>query len=259
MSSGVDVIVRTYNSESTLRNCLKSVTELLPANRILVIDHHSKDDTLSIANEYKCEIYSEDEGLGRATSLGIERSTTDMILFVDSDITVKRSDFFDIALEYMKDQNVGAVVGMSLGHKFSYGLPLGMTMFRRLIVQKVNIPGYVMSRETYFIQRFFRKNGLRVKYIPDSNVHTPESRKFSNWPEWQGSWVRLTSGLNPREVVYSLLVVFLLLSNSRNVKNFFYFPIFQAKLLRGFIEPEKWSRSFRPETARVSKNKGDKL
>jgi glycosyltransferase involved in cell wall biosynthesis len=256
MTSKLDVIVRTYNSDSTLGKCLKSATELLPVNRIIIIDHHSNDHTLEVAKKYHCDIYSEDEGLGRATTLGIDCSTTEVIIFLDSDIIVKRGDFVDIALKYMEDPTVGAVVGMSVGHKFSYGIPLGMTMFRRSIVEKVNIPGSVMGRETYFIQRFFRKRRLKVKYIPNSNVHMSESRKYKNWPEWQGSWVRLTSGLNPREVVYSMIVVFLLLSNSRNVKNFFYFPIFQAKLLRGFIQPGKWSRNFRSENALADKNRG---
>ena len=255
MENKVDVIIRTFDSESTIGNCLKSVTDYVPANRILIIDHYSKDHTLDIAKRYSCEVFLENEGLGKATTLGIENTTTDMILFVDSDITVKRSDFVKIASELMKNENVGAVVGMSIGHKFSYGLPLGMTLFKRAIIEKVNIPGYVMSRETYVIQKFFREKGLKVKYVPASNVHNPESRKNKNWPEWQGSWVRITSGLSPREVIYSLIVVFLLLSNSRNLRNFLYFPIFQAKLMRGFLEPEKWSKSFRADSS-ISRGNG---
>ncbi len=240
-----DVIVRTFNSESTIASCLTSVTNLLPVNRLIVVDHHSTDGTLDTVKRFGCQVYLEDEGLGKATTLGIARSSTDLILFIDSDITVKRKDFVILAQEHLKNQKVGCVVGTSIGNNFSYGLPLGMAMFRRSDISKVKIPGNVMSRETYFIQKHFRENGLKVKYIPDSNVHNALSRKYRNWPEWQGSWVRLTSGLNPREVVYSLIVSFLLLSNSRNIKNFFYIPIFQLKLLRGFLQPERWSRSFR--------------
>ncbi len=241
----LDVIVRTFNSESTIASCLASVKSLLPVNRLIVVDHHSTDGTLDTAKMFDCQVYLEDEGLGKATTLGIAQSSTDTILFIDSDITVKRADFVNLAREYLKNQKVGCVVGTSIGNNFSYGLPLGMAMFRRSDISGVKIPGNVMSRETYFIQRYFREKGLKVKYIPDSNVHNALSREYRNWPEWQGSWVRLTSGLNPREVVYSLMVAFLLLSNSRNIKNFFYIPIFQLKLLRGFLQPERWSRSFR--------------
>jgi glycosyltransferase involved in cell wall biosynthesis len=255
MKKKVDIIVRTYNSESTLANCLKSVIELLPFSKIIVIDHYSKDRTREIANDYNCQIFLESEGLGRATMLGIEKSSSEVILFIDSDIIVKRGDFVDLAVEYLKNPGVGAVVGMSEGHKFSYGLPLGMTMFLRSSVENVHIPAAVMSRETYYIQRLFRERGLKVKYVPNSNIHISESRKYTYWPEWQGSWVRLTSGLNPREFIYSMMVVFLLLSNSRNVKNFLYFPIFQIKLLRGFLQPKKWSKGFRESNFLLEENK----
>ncbi len=256
MVGRIDVIVRTFNSESTLRDCLSSVVELLPVNRLIVVDHHSIDRTIEIAREFGCEIYFEGEGLGKATTIGIDRSTTEEILFIDSDITVKRGDFVEIALKHMKNPTVGAVVGMSMGHKFSYGIPLGMTLFRRSEISRVKIPGHILGRETYFIQKLYRESGLKVRYVPDSNTHSSESRKYEHWPEWQGSWVRMTSGLNPREVVYSMIVVFLLLSNSRNVKNFFYFPIFQLKLLRGFLQPEKWSRNFRTEGFLTLKSSG---
>lgn len=251
-----DVIVRTFNSESTITSCLASVRSLLPVNRLIVVDHHSTDGTLETVKNFDCHVYLEDEGLGKATTLGIAQSSTDTILFIDSDITVTRADFVDLASEHLKDRKVGCVVGTSIGSNFSYGLPLGMTMFRRSDISRVEIPGNVMSRETYFIQRYFRENGLKVKYIPDSNVHNALSRKYRNWPEWQGSWVRLTSGLNPRELVYSLMVAFLLLCNSRNIKNFLYTPIFQLKLLRGFLQPEKWSRSFRASNQHLTPDKG---
>ncbi len=238
--SAVDVIIRTYNSGATLEKCISSVMKMKDLGRIIVIDHMSKDNTEAICRNAGCEYYREDKGLGFATSTGILKSNTPYVLFVDSDVQVLDFDFIPAGKKFLSDGKTGAVVGDTLDHPFSYGVPLGLTMFRRSDLLQIRIPDSIQGRETYFIQKYLRENHLRVRYIRNAKIHSSPVRSNIHWPEWQGSYVRITSGLNLREFLYSHLVIFLLLSNSKRLKNLIYFPVFQAKFTRGFLFPEKW-------------------
>lgn len=236
-----DIVIRTYNSASTIDRCISSVLRLKNRGRIIVVDHMSSDSTVEYCRNKGCEIYSENVGLGFATTLGIEMTSTRIVMFVDSDVEVLDTYFIPKSAKILENPKVGTVVGDTFGHPFSYGVPLGMTAFRRSDLSKIKIPPRIGGRETFFIQKYLRDNKMKVSYIRNAKIHTSLARRNKNWPEWQGSWVRISSGFNPREIIYSYLVIFLLLANSKSLRNLFYAPIFQAKFTRGFLHPSKWN------------------
>lgn len=236
----VDVIVRTKNSGPTLRECLQSATENLPVRKLIVIDNYSGDNTLEIASSFNAEIHRENTGLGFATRLGIETASSELIVFLDSDAVITDRKFLEKALMLLHDHTVGAVVGQAENHVFSYGLPLSLTVMPLRIAREIKFDDRAMGRETYFMQDYMRSRKLKVRYLSNSITHNSTHRSNRFWPEWQGAWIRNTSGLKPREVIYSMLVVFLMLSNSKSVRNFLYIPIFQAKIIRGMIHPLYW-------------------
>ena len=52
MNSGASVIIVTFNSSSTIADCLGSVVNTLgPQDEVLVIDNHSQDNTLEIIEQ----------------------------------------------------------------------------------------------------------------------------------------------------------------------------------------------------------------
>ena len=152
------------------------------------------------------------------------------------------SDFKGWVQYLLEDRRVGAVIGSSLGYPFHYGIPFGLILIKRDIINKITFPEGIYGRETYYVQRYFRKARLKIKYIKNAMIHRSYSREYRFWPEWQGSYVRLTAGFSLREVAYSLLVAFLMLSNKKKLKDFLYIPIFWGKLMRGYINPAVWSR-----------------
>ncbi len=242
-----DIIIRTWNSEASIRSCIESALSLATGGRIIIIDHYSNDNTVGIATEYGAEVHNEDMGLGYATRLGIELCFSEYALFIDSDVTVIYKEFYRKAIEILKDSSIGAVVGQARGHPFRFGIPLSLTLMPTRIAKEIHFIDNVAGRETYYIQRYMRKRKLKIRYINDAIIHNSTHRGTRYWPEWQGAWIRTTAGWNPREIAYSLLVVFLMLSNSKSLKNFLYFPFFQAKLLHGFLRPNHWMRSQSPE------------
>ena len=58
INSDITCIILTKNEEKNIRNCLESIKDL--AERIVIVDSGSTDNTLTIALEYGCDVYMHD-------------------------------------------------------------------------------------------------------------------------------------------------------------------------------------------------------
>lgn len=248
--SPVDVLVATFNSASTLDATLAAARKHLPIHHIIVVDRSSTDATQTIARRWNAEILLDEVGLGYARNRALQVADTDPVLFLDSDVIVTRPDFYARALEAFRMPQTAAVVGMAMGHRFEYGLPLSLTIVGRTWALTAGIPDTVQARETYFLQRAARRSGLKVRYIPDAMEHRGTYRSVPNWPEFQGAGIRATSGGSPRELLYAFVVILLMHMNSGRPGNVAYTPIFYAKLVRGFLRPDRWGQLDRRHVSR---------
>ncbi|MBX8631109.1 MAG: glycosyltransferase family 2 protein [Thermoplasmata archaeon] len=239
---GVDVLIRTFNSGRTLRDCLQSVVSCIPYRKILIADHCSTDGTPEIAKEFGADVHTEDTGLGYATKLLISLAETEYVLFVDSDVNVVSRSFMSEAIDKFKLRNTGAVVGCALGHEFLFGLPLGLTLFPLSVVKKIHIPEWVQGRETFYFEELLDSMSLKVRYVRNAMTHTGVYRNYPFWPEWQGAQIRKTPSRRLRQLAGAWLVVLLMHLNSRSKKNFIYSPVYYSKLVRGFMNPDKWGK-----------------
>lgn len=91
----VSVIVPVYNTEKYIRKCVDSIINQTYSNlEIILVNDGSTDNSLSIINEYKDSritiINNSNNGVSYSRNTGIEASTGDYILFVDSD------DYLDV-------------------------------------------------------------------------------------------------------------------------------------------------------------------
>ena len=232
--------VCTFNSATTLHSCLKSVRRVAPGSRLIVVDHFSQDETFRIATEFDAEIIRESRGLGYARQLCLDFTDTEYLVFVDGDVEIVRDDFVETATRALVDRHYGAVVGMSMGHRFGYGLPAGLLVIRKEDFVGDVVPDYVDARETYFLQKRLRELGLKILYVQDSMIHRSQFRRFK--PEWEGANTRLLPDSAARQLLVALGTIILLSLNSRSLKNIAYVPIFYLKFLRGFVEPARWVR-----------------
>lgn len=238
----VDVLVATYESARTLAETLTAVRTRLPVHHLVVVDRSSRDGTAELARSFGAVVLDDRVGLGRARNLALATADTDPVLFVDSDVVLERPDFYARALEEFARPRTAAVVGMSRGHRFRYGLPLGLTLLGRKWALASGIPDDAQGRETYYLQRAARRQGLVTRYVPDAMRHHGTYRSAPHWPEFQGAAIRRSSGWNPRELAYAGMVVLLMHLNSGRVRNVAYSPVFYLKLLRGFSDPGRWAR-----------------
>jgi glycosyltransferase involved in cell wall biosynthesis len=238
----IDVLVATFNSAATLDAALSAARKHLPIHRLIVIDRASTDGTQAIARGAGAEVYVDEIGIGYARNRALQLADTDPVLFLDSDVILTRPDFYARALEAYRVPRTAAVVGMTVGHRFEYGFPLGLTLVGRKWALAAGIPDEVQGRETYFLQRAVRRAGLKVRYVRDAMEHRGTFRSAPHWAEFQGAAIRSSSGMNFREPLYALVVTLLIHMNSGRPRDLVYTPIFYAKLLRGFLRPERWGR-----------------
>jgi glycosyltransferase involved in cell wall biosynthesis len=245
MEEDVTFCVCTFNSEKLLPRCLSSIQKLSPDSPILVVDHMSHDKTQQISREYGVRIILENVGLGRARQLCFENVSTDYMVFVDSDVEILMHDFLQRSLVALQKPDVGAVVGMSVGHKFAYGLPGSLLVLRKNDFAGKVVPDYIDARETFFIQSRLDAFHLKTEYIFNAMKHTSQFRKYK--PEWEGANTRILPSSMSKELAFTSKVILLLTLNSRNATNILYLPIFYLKFLRGFLNPGPWLKIRRAE------------
>jgi glycosyltransferase involved in cell wall biosynthesis len=85
----VSVVIPTYNSARTLRNCLKSIrNQSYPKTKIeiIVVDRFSTDGTPKIVKEFGAKLISAKVERSAARNIGAKVAEGDYILFLDSDM-----------------------------------------------------------------------------------------------------------------------------------------------------------------------------
>ena len=228
----------TRNSEATLEKCLLSIPKSGPHVKIVVIDQNSVDRTVEIARRLGAEIVSHNIGLGYARQLAFDMCKTEYLAFVDSDEEIIQPRFFGVAIEILENPIVGAVVGMSAGHRFAYGLPMGLLVLRANDFRGRIIPSSINAREEFYVRKKLRSAGLSVVFVSGVMIHRSQYRRYK--PEWEGANTRVVVGFDVGQLVFTAKVVLLQSLNSRSPKNVVYTPLFYLKFLRGFIQPWKW-------------------
>lgn len=103
------IIIPTYNSSSTIGECLESILDQSFSDfEILIMDGLSIDDTLSIVESYsdqRIKIFSEkDQGVYDAMNKGVDQAAGNWLYFIGSDDTLYNKEVFQmIALEVEKE------------------------------------------------------------------------------------------------------------------------------------------------------------
>jgi O-antigen biosynthesis protein len=83
----VSVVVCAYQAESTIEECLRSLTHLnYPDYEVLVVDDGSTDATAELARGYPVRVISGGRlGLSGARNLGLEQATGAIVAYLDAD------------------------------------------------------------------------------------------------------------------------------------------------------------------------------
>ena len=110
MEKKISVIVPAYNSSNTLEECLNAIFNSDYKNfEVILVSDNSTDNSVEIAKRYNCKILELKENMGpaNARNLGVEASQGELLLFIDSDVIIKKDSLKFINNSFdNKDTNV---------------------------------------------------------------------------------------------------------------------------------------------------------
>jgi len=87
----VSVIVPTRNSAESLRRCLESIAhQEYTAVELIVVDNHSRDDTLEVARAFTSHVLTCGPERSAQRNAGACASTGSFLVFIDSDMVLDR-------------------------------------------------------------------------------------------------------------------------------------------------------------------------
>lgn len=93
----IGIVVPTRNSARTLEACLRSIRAQTRSCRTVVVDNHSADATQRIAQEWADEIIVQGPERSAQRNAGAAALGTDVVGFVDSDMTLEASVVEEVA------------------------------------------------------------------------------------------------------------------------------------------------------------------
>ena len=193
-SPSISIITATYNSATTIADCLTSVVSQTWPCEHIVIDGASKDNTLEIVRRVSpsARIFSEpDDGIYDAMNKGIRLATGDIVGILNSDdfyvgphVLEKVATLFRQSgvggmfadLVYVRGDNLDRVVRYYAGagftpEKFAWGwMPPHPTFFvRRELYERYGLfhTEYRIAADYELMARFLARHKVRYAYLPE--------------------------------------------------------------------------------------------
>lgn len=144
MASEITVIIVTYNSENTIKECLRSVMNDSSKCEIIVADNHSQDKTREVVREFGGHITliesMENLGFAKANNLAFSRVQTYFVVFLNPDSRLMGTDVLSKMKEAMINNSQFGLIGPKIVYpdgkiqKTVRNLPTIMGAFKEYIL-----------------------------------------------------------------------------------------------------------------------------
>lgn len=118
MNSNISIIIVTYNSELTIKQCLESLLKFSPASQIVIVDNFSKDKTREIIKSFKIGVKLIESGLNlgfaKACNLAEKEATGDYLVFLNPDTVILEAGSLERLVKALEDNQQLGLVGPKL-------------------------------------------------------------------------------------------------------------------------------------------------
>lgn len=232
----LDVLMPTYNSAKHLEKVLDSLDKTIPNHRLIAVDRHSNDGTPEVLRTHGAKVYFEDVSLGHARQLLLEKSSSPVLLMLDSDVVIEDRDGYEEGMQLLGTRSedgrrIGAValiprvnppMELEKYKRFWWRILPSLerdffvthsTLFLRESVEGIHIPDRLGAAEDVYIWLHLRNRGYVSRTIPIYATHyfTLSERKG----RWMGANLRILQtfvGMGALTFVLSNVVLYPLLA-----------------------------------------------
>lgn len=107
------LIVVTYNSSSTIQECINSLLIQAKAKKLIVVDNRSSDNTVAVVSKFpkvKLVKSATNLGFGAGNNLGLKEVNSDIVIFVNPDTILPR-DFSKKILKSFNKHPKASIIG----------------------------------------------------------------------------------------------------------------------------------------------------
>lgn len=141
----ISVVILTYNSERTIRQCLERVfNQRYRSYEVIAVDNGSTDRTLEILSMYPVKVVEASplDTRGRLRNMGTTKAKGEIIAYIDSDMILVQDDWFDKMVKPFENPSVAVTRSLST--------PYGNTLNRLLALYSASIKlPRIVSKEHY--------------------------------------------------------------------------------------------------------------
>ena len=208
----IDVIIPTLNAEETLGPCLESLAKQTREVNPIIVDGGSNDKTLEIAQKHEATVLREDRerfvgnsGRANACNVGLSRSRSEHVAFLDADVVVPvqwardlsswlRDDIGAVTSGCIPEGKIGKVLASRLGSAGSHharrfketmfieSVPGYNAMYQRKAIDQVGLFNEEIGGcEDWELNHRLREAGWRILGVTRSPVQHRERRSLTSF------------------------------------------------------------------------------
>ena len=172
----ISAIVCVYNEEKTIKDIVLKVTDYF-FDEVIVVNDGSTDRTDNILKEidkfsdFKYINLPENKGKGYAMAIGIENASSDIIVFIDADLSDLHDDHLFELVMPLVHKEADMVLGQATETLINYSFnPFKSFTGERAVLEKDILPIVDKMRNSRFgvetlINLYYQSEGKKVKYV----------------------------------------------------------------------------------------------
>jgi glycosyltransferase involved in cell wall biosynthesis len=167
----ITVVVCAKNEEKYIEKCLKCLKRQTLKPEIVVVDGHSSDRTVKIAEKYADKIVKEKKarGISYARNLGWKNAKGDIVAYCDADC-LPPEDWVEKISKLMKD-NI-CVYGPIIPYGANLSTRFGLKVWGDLFLEASSIFRYpcICGANAAFKKVVLKKNPFRLSFLEDFDL-----------------------------------------------------------------------------------------
>jgi len=176
MNKKITAIICAYNEEKTISDVVSIVCDYF-FDEVIIVNDGSTDKTDDILNKlqesYVFEYikFDKNKGKGFAMATGVENASSEIIVFVDADLSnLKEDHLFELVMPLVQNESY-MILGQATETLIDYSInPFKSFTGERAVFKKDILPIVDKMKSSMFgvetlINLYYKSNGKKVKYV----------------------------------------------------------------------------------------------